>query len=71
PTTVKNRRKMIPSVPQSYFLDVPDEFKLIIGKERFLFIDEARVRHERLLLFASDSKLDLLFNSSTIYMDGT
>ncbi|CAF4580672.1 unnamed protein product, partial [Rotaria sp. Silwood2] len=51
PTTVKNRRKMIPPVSQSCFFYVPDEFKLTIGKEQFLFIDEARVRRERFLLY--------------------
>ncbi|CAF2687504.1 unnamed protein product [Rotaria sp. Silwood2] len=51
PTTVKNLRKMIPPVSQSCFFYVPDEFKLTIGKEQFLFIDEARVRRERFLLF--------------------
>ncbi|CAF1377342.1 unnamed protein product [Rotaria magnacalcarata] len=71
PAAVKNRRKLIPPVPDSSFFDIPDEFKITMNKERFLFMDESRVRRERLLIFASDAQLDLLFNSSTIYMDGT
>ncbi|CAF4538901.1 unnamed protein product, partial [Rotaria magnacalcarata] len=67
----KNRRKTIPSLPESCLFDIPNEFKLTIEKKRFLLIDEARVRRERLLLFASDAQLYLLFNASTIYMDGT
>ncbi|CAF4163738.1 unnamed protein product, partial [Rotaria magnacalcarata] len=62
---------MIPPLPESCLFDIPNEFKLTIEKKRFLLIDEARVRRERLLLFASDAQLDLLFNASTIYMDGT
>ncbi|CAF4263778.1 unnamed protein product, partial [Rotaria socialis] len=69
--TAKNRRKMIPTLPESCLFDIHNEFKLTIEKKRFLLIDEARVRRERLLLFASDAQLDLLFNASTIYMDGT
>ncbi|CAF4608132.1 unnamed protein product [Rotaria magnacalcarata] len=65
----KNRRKTIPSLPESCLFDIPNEFKLTIEKKRFLLIDEARVRRERLLLFASDAQLYLLFNASTIYMD--
>ncbi|CAF3080568.1 unnamed protein product [Rotaria sp. Silwood2] len=67
----KNRRKMVPSSPESCLFDIPNKFKLTIEKKRFLLIDEALVRRERLLLFASDTQLDLLFNASIIYMDGT
>ena len=67
PTVVKSRRKLIPPVPDSSLFDIPDEFQLTMDKERFLFIDEICVRRERLLIFASNVQLDLLFNSSTIY----
>lgn len=39
--------------------------------KRFLLLDESRVRRERLLIYASDLQLDTLFDSHTIYMDGT
>lgn len=68
---VKSRRKVLPPLPTSCMFDIPEDFKSTIGKKRFLFMDESRIRRERLLLFASDVQLDLLFNASTIYMDGT
>ncbi|CAF0970596.1 unnamed protein product [Rotaria sordida] len=70
-SAAKNRRKVIPPIPDSFTFDIPEEFKSTIENKRFLFFDECRIRRERLLLFASDVQLDLLFNSSTIYMDGT
>ncbi|CAF4215100.1 unnamed protein product, partial [Rotaria magnacalcarata] len=36
----KNRRKMIPPLPESCLFDIPNEFKLTIEKKRFLLIDE-------------------------------
>ncbi|CAF1254519.1 unnamed protein product [Rotaria sordida] len=70
-SAAKNRRKVIPPILDSFTFDIPEEFKSTIENKRFLFFDECRIRRERLLLFASDVQLDLLFNSSTIYMDGT
>ncbi|CAF4007618.1 unnamed protein product [Rotaria sordida] len=70
-SAAKNRRKMVPPIPQSCLFDIPNEYKLTIEGKRFLLIDEARVRRERLLVFTSDAQMDLLFNSEVIYMDGT
>ncbi|CAF5155879.1 unnamed protein product, partial [Rotaria sp. Silwood1] len=67
----KNRRKVIPPIPDSFIFDIPEEFKSTIENKRFLFFDESRIRRERSMLFASDVQLDLLFHSSTIYTDGT
>ena len=41
-----------------------------VGK-RFLLLDDLRVRRERLLVYASDLQLDALFDSHTVYVDGT
>jgi hypothetical protein len=71
PTIAKARRKVLPPFPQSCIFTIPDQYKLTSGGERFLLIDESPVRRERLLIFASDRQLDLLFQSGTIYMDGT
>ncbi|CAF4918441.1 unnamed protein product, partial [Rotaria sp. Silwood1] len=65
------RRKLEPPFPSSYSFGIPDLYKLIINKERFLLFDESRARRERLLLYGSDLQLNLLFGSQTIYMDGT
>ncbi|CAF2891147.1 unnamed protein product [Rotaria sp. Silwood2] len=67
----KTRRKAMPAVPQSCIFDIPEQYTLTIDKKRFLLLDEVRVRRERLLVFSSDIQLDLLFNSSIVYMDGT
>jgi hypothetical protein len=67
----KSRRKAIPPIPLSCAFDIPEEYALTIEKKRFLLFDENRIRRERLLLFSSDVQLNILFNSPTIYMDGT
>ena len=71
PTIAKARRKVLPPLPQSCIFTIPDNYKLTIDGERFLLIDESPTRRERLLIFASDRQLDLLFESGTIHMDGT
>ena len=65
------RRKVMPLLPQSAFFDIPDDYKTTIDEKRFLLGDESPVRRERLLIFFSDHQLDLLFQSSIVYMDGT
>ena len=67
-TFVKARRK---TLPQSCLFNIPDPFKLTMDGKRFLLLNESRVRCERLLLYASDAQLVILFDSETIYMDGT
>ena len=71
PTIAKARRKVLPPLPQSCIFTIPDNYKLTTDGERFLLIDESPIRRERLLIFASDRQLDLLFESGTIYMDET
>ena len=65
------RRRILPPLPQSSLFTIPDAFKSTIDGKRFLLFDEARVRRERLLLFASDQQLDILFDSKVLFMDGT
>jgi hypothetical protein len=61
----------MPPLPQSSLFTIPDSFKSTMDGKRFLLFDEARVRRERLLLFASDQQLDILFDSKVVFMDGT
>jgi hypothetical protein len=70
-TLAANRRKLVPPLPNSCSFDIPDSYKLTINRERFLLFDESRARRERLLLYGSDLQLNLLFDSQTVYMDGT
>ncbi|CAF4124927.1 unnamed protein product [Rotaria magnacalcarata] len=70
-TFAQARRKMVPSLPQSCLFTIPDQYTLTSDGKRFLLMDETRVRRERLLVYASDIQLDILFDSQVIYMDGT
>ncbi|CAF4006815.1 unnamed protein product [Rotaria sp. Silwood1] len=71
PSVAKARQKKTPSLPQSCLFDLPDHFKTTIDGNRFILCDESLARRERILVFASDRQLDLLFASPIIYMDGT
>ena len=70
-TLATNRRKLVPLLPDSCLFDIPDLYKLTVDGEKFLLLDESRVRRERLLLYGSALQLDLLFDSKTVYMDAT
>ncbi|CAF2827014.1 unnamed protein product, partial [Rotaria sp. Silwood2] len=70
-TVAKIRQKIVPQLPSSCLFTIPASDKLTLDGQRFLLLDESRVRRERLLVYASDLQLDILFNSPTIYMDGT
>lgn len=61
----------MPLLPNCCLLDIPDEYQRANDGGRFLLSDELLARRERLLMFASDHQLDLLFQSRIIYMDGT
>ncbi|CAF1349582.1 unnamed protein product [Rotaria sordida] len=71
PSVAKARQKTIPLLPQSCLFDVPDDFKTTTDGKRFLLSDASPARRERVLIFASDRQLDVLFHSPIIYMDGT
>ncbi|CAF1488879.1 unnamed protein product [Adineta ricciae] len=67
----KARRKAAPELPQSCFFTIPDIYKSTIDGKRFLLYDGSPIRRERILLFGNDDQLDLLFDSHTVFMDGT
>jgi len=67
----KARQKILPPLPTSCLFTIPDLYKLTLDGERFLLLDESRIRRERLLMYASDLQLQILFDSEIIYMDGT
>ena len=67
----KARRRNLPVRPDSCLFTLPDQFKSTIEGKRFILLVETPIRRERLLLFTSDNQLDLLFDSHTVFMDGT
>ena len=68
----KARRKTTPVIPSSVMFDIPDFYQSTLTNTRFLLIDLFLKRgQDRLLIFAGDQQLNLLYESSTIFMDGT
>ena len=68
----KARCKFTPVIPVTVVFDIPDLYRQTISAKRFLFIDLFMKRgKDRILMFASDHQLELLFESDTIFMDDT
>ena len=68
----KARRKNTPVIPTSMMFEIPDFYQRTSSSLRFLCADVFLKRgKDRILLFASDQQLELLFESHTIFMDGT
>ena len=68
----KARRKNTPVIPLSIMFDIPELYQETISGKRFLFLDLFFKRgKDRILIFSSDQQLELLFESKTIFMDGT
>ncbi|CAF4108796.1 unnamed protein product [Rotaria sp. Silwood2] len=68
----KARRKKTPVIPSTVMFDIPESYQQTLTTKRFLLID-LFLKHgqDRLLIFSSDQQLHLLFESTTIFMDGT
>ncbi|CAF3906972.1 unnamed protein product, partial [Rotaria sp. Silwood1] len=68
----KARRKNTPVIPSSVMFDIPELYQQTLAGKRFLFIDVFLKRgKDRILVFSSDQQLKILFESDTIFMDGT
>lgn len=65
------RRKLTPILPDSSTFNVPESYQTTSIGEQFLFYDAWVSRRKRMLLFGSPKQLQLLFDSSTIMLDGT
>ncbi len=69
------RRQTTPVLPTSMDFDIPKCYQETVGGERYLLADRIqRVDGEvgkRLIIFATDEQLRILFTSSHILMDGT
>lgn len=65
------RRKLTPVLPNSITFDIPESYQLTGSGKKFLMFDTLVSRRKRMLVFASPEQLQLLFDSSIIFMDGT
>ncbi|CAF4460280.1 unnamed protein product [Rotaria socialis] len=64
------RRQTTPPLPTSSCFDVPDAYSTTTSGAQFLFSDTV-VRKKRMMLFATDEQLRMLFSAKTIMIDGT
>ncbi|CAM4906215.1 unnamed protein product [Rotaria socialis] len=64
------RRFETPLLPKSCRFDIPTLYNHTINVERFLLYDKMR-RNKRILIFATDDQLRVLFKAKHILMDGT
>ncbi|CAF2136503.1 unnamed protein product, partial [Rotaria magnacalcarata] len=67
----KARRLETPPIPDSQIFDIPYLYTQTIKNEEFLCVDKFITRKTRILLFASNEQLNLLFQNSIVLMDGT
>lgn len=68
----KHRRKNIPPFPSSYNFEIPLLYQHTWSGEQFVIADIQRKRvGGRLIIFSSNEQLDLLFNSTIWFCDGT
>ncbi|CAF1666654.1 unnamed protein product [Rotaria magnacalcarata] len=67
----KARRAVTPIIPTTQLFDIPDPFARTLRDNPFLIIDKLIARRQRMILFASDEQLKMLFSAETILMDGT
>ncbi|CAF1607645.1 unnamed protein product, partial [Didymodactylos carnosus] len=65
------RCKLTPTLTTSFAFDIPDCYQSTSTGEKLLFSDSLVRRRERMLLFGSTKQLQVLFDSSTVLLDGT
>lgn len=64
------RRKLIPPLPKSMNFDIPDAYRQTLNNERFVCVDKT-AKNKRIIIFATDQQLKMLFESEWIFLDGT
>ncbi|CAF3570067.1 unnamed protein product [Rotaria sp. Silwood1] len=68
----KARRKNTPVIPSSEIFEIPELYQQTLSHKRFLLADVCLKRGKNLILiFSSDQQLELLFESNTVFVDGT
>ncbi|CAF1522074.1 unnamed protein product, partial [Adineta ricciae] len=65
------QRKLTPVLPTTISFDIPDGYHNTTSGETFLISDKLFSRKKRMLAFGSPRQLQLLFESSMIFLDGT
>ncbi|CAF4085900.1 unnamed protein product, partial [Rotaria sordida] len=66
------RLSLLPPLPSSLQFIIPNNYIMNIDDQRFLLQDLSnQKRFQRLLIFASDRQLDILFQSEWLFIDGT
>ena len=66
------RRKALPPLPRDQKFIIPPIYKETYAKEQFLIYDKRKGAYGgRLIMFASPEQLNALFNSDTLFADGT
>jgi hypothetical protein len=64
------RRRITPPIPSSSDFDIPMFYSQAVNGDLFICSDKV-VKKKRMILFATDQQLQLLFSSEWIFMDGT
>ncbi|CAM4967139.1 unnamed protein product [Rotaria socialis] len=67
----KARRLETPPIPDSQIFGIPYLYTRTIENEEFLCVDKFIKRKTRILLFASNEQLKMLYQNSIVLMDGT
>ncbi|CAF3574696.1 unnamed protein product [Rotaria sp. Silwood1] len=67
----KARRLETPRIPDSQLFDIPYLYTRTIKNEEFLCVDKMIKRKTRVLLFAPNEQLKMLFQNSIVLIDGT
>ncbi|CAF1310597.1 unnamed protein product, partial [Adineta ricciae] len=65
------RRKLTPTLPTSNLFDIPPGYQTTASGETFLICDKMVSRKKRMLIFSSPKQLQLLFDISMVFLDGT
>ena len=67
----KARRKLTSTLPTSNLFDIPLGYQTIASGEAFLIYDKMVSRKKNILIFSSPKHLQLLFENSMVFFDGT
>ncbi|CAF1380249.1 unnamed protein product [Adineta ricciae] len=71
PVLNQARQKLTPPLLESISFDIPESYQTTAQGGGFLVCDISTRRRQRMVIFASQKQLELLFNSATLLMDGT
>ncbi|CAF4256090.1 unnamed protein product [Rotaria sp. Silwood2] len=64
------RRKTTPPLPTSADFDIPDFYQQTLNGAQFICTNKI-IKKKRMILFATDKQLEVLFSSECIFPDGT